>query len=137
MSEKFATVAVFQYSSEAQILKGRFEAEGIRTFLADNHTIDTDPLVSNAIGGVKLNVLEEDKSAALEILDSINRYSVDDEGRQIICPQCGSSKIDFFTSVTGIKSLTFFLFSFMMYALPIYVKYDYRCENCKKRFNLK
>lgn len=54
MKETFSRVAVFQYSAEAQIIKGRLEAEGIETFLADNHTIDTDPLVSNAIGGVKL-----------------------------------------------------------------------------------
>ncbi len=53
-NEIFSTVAVFQYSSEAQIIKGRLESDGIEVFLADNLTIDTDPLVSNAIGGVKL-----------------------------------------------------------------------------------
>ena len=54
MSETFKTIAKFQYSAEALIVKGRLEAEGIQVFLTDNHTIDTDPLVSNAIGGVKL-----------------------------------------------------------------------------------
>ncbi|NJW54799.1 DUF2007 domain-containing protein, partial [Salinimicrobium sp. CDJ15-91] len=59
MKEIFSTVAVFQYSAEAQIIKGRLESEGINSFLVDNHTIDTDPLVSNAIGGVKLKVQKE------------------------------------------------------------------------------
>lgn len=43
-NETFTTVAVFQYSSEAQIVKGRLESDGIEVFLADNLTIDTDPL---------------------------------------------------------------------------------------------
>ena len=46
MSETFKTIARFQYSSEAQIIKGRLEADGIQVFLSDNLTIDTDPLVS-------------------------------------------------------------------------------------------
>lgn len=72
MNQAFSTIAVFQYSSEAQVIKGRFEAEGIEVFLMDNHTIDTDPLVSNAIGGVKLNVRKENEAAALEVMESIN-----------------------------------------------------------------
>ncbi len=52
MENTFIKVASFQYSSEAMIIKGRLEAEGIEVFMKDNNTIDTDPLVSNAIGGV-------------------------------------------------------------------------------------
>ena len=37
----FVTIAKYQYSSEAQIAKGRLEADGIDVFLADNLTIDT------------------------------------------------------------------------------------------------
>ena len=71
MSNTFTTIARFQYSTEAQIVKGRLEADGIKVFLTDNLTIDTDPLVSNAIGGVKLKVLSEQYDEAKEILDSI------------------------------------------------------------------
>ncbi|WP_373517624.1 ATP-dependent dethiobiotin synthetase BioD, partial [Pricia sp.] len=49
-NEIFTTVARFQYSSEAQIVKGRLEADGISVFLSDNITIDTDrvkELISN------------------------------------------------------------------------------------------
>ena len=59
MKDSFTTIAVFQYSAEAQIIKGRLEAENINVFLADEYTVDTDPLVSNAIGGVKLQVYTE------------------------------------------------------------------------------
>lgn len=136
MKEKFSKIAVFQYSSEAQIIKARLEAEGIAVFLQDQFTIDTDPLVSNAIGGIKLKVWQEDEGRALEILNSISDYSLDDTGQEIECPNCGSEKVDLSTNVRGFKSMFFFLFSFLTIALPIYTKYNYRCETCNEKFNL-
>ena len=134
--EIFSTVATFQYSTEAQIVKGRLEAEGIRVFVSDNFTIDTDPLVSNAIGGVKLKVHSEDKAEALSILRSISRYSIDDTGKQIVCPSCKSKRIDYLTSITDFKSLVSFLVGFLFGVLPFYTVYEYRCENCKNKFNI-
>ena len=137
MKEVFSSVAVFQYSAEAQIVKGRLEAEGIETFLADNHTIDTDPLVSNAIGGVKLKVRKQDEQRALEVLKSIHKYSVDDKGQEINCPKCRSTKVELLTSIKSVKSFFFFCLSFLMTALPIYIKRDYHCTTCKHEFDLK
>ncbi|WP_339707427.1 DUF2007 domain-containing protein [uncultured Kriegella sp.] len=134
--EIFSTVASFQYSSEAQIVKGRLEAEGIPVFLSDNLTIDTDPLVSNAIGGVKLKVRSKDEGDAINILKSINRYSIDDLGNKIVCPNCHSKKVDYFTNVKDLKSLVSFLVGFMFGVLPFYTKYEYRCDNCKNKFNI-
>ena len=99
MSGKFKTIARFQYSTEAQIIKGRLEADGIQVFLSDNLTIDTDPLVSNAIGGVKLKVLSTDALKAQHILDTINKYSIDDEGNTINCPNCQGKHIELFSTI--------------------------------------
>ena len=141
MAETFTTVAKFQYSSEAQIIKGRLEAEGIQVFLSDNLTIDTDPLVSNAIGGVKLKVLSHQASEAKEILDSIRKYSVNDDGDAINCPNCNSEKIELFSTVNDIKSLIAVVFAFIttlfVSTLPLYTKHKYRCEDCNIEFDLK
>ncbi|WP_029037360.1 putative signal transducing protein [Salinimicrobium xinjiangense] len=136
MNENFSSVAVFQYSAEAQIIKGRLEAEGITVFIADNHTIDTDPLVSNAIGGVKLKVRKEDEAKAMEVLGSISKYSVDDDGVQIRCLECNSEKVELLTNVKGLKSFFFFSLSFLFTALPIYIKREYYCNVCKNKFKL-
>ena len=136
MKETFSKIAVFQYSSEAQIIKSRLEAEGIEVFLNDQFTIDTDPLVSNAIGGIKLKVWQEDEAKAREVLKSISEYSLDDDGQKMECPVCGSSKVELFSNVRGFKSMFFFLFSFITTALPIYTRYQYRCDTCKHKFNL-
>ncbi len=136
MKEKFTKIAVFQYSSEAQIIKSRLEAEGVEVFLFDQFTVDTDPLVSNAIGGIKLKVWAEDEKKAISILKSISDYSLDDQGQEIECPVCGSSKVELITTVRDIKSFFAFLVSFFTTSLPIHTKHEYRCETCKQKFNL-
>ncbi|PWI30524.1 hypothetical protein DI383_03480 [Flavobacteriaceae bacterium LYZ1037] len=137
MTETFKTIARIQYSSEAQIIKGRLEAEGIEVFLSDNLTIDTDPLVSNAIGGVKLKVLSHQSEDAKEILESIRKYSMDDEGNSISCPNCHNEKIELFSTIKDAKSLIWFIFGVLFSGLPFYTRHKYRCETCQTEFDLK
>lgn len=141
MKEVFSTIARFQYSAEAQIIKGRLEADGVKVFMVDNHTIDTDPLVSNAIGGVKLKVWAKDEVEAMEILNTIHPYSVDGEGSEIHCPKCSSSKVNLFTNVRDFKAVFFFwpflFFNLFFNAMPFYTKYGYLCETCKEKFSMK
>ncbi|MFB9056684.1 DUF2007 domain-containing protein [Mariniflexile ostreae] len=137
MSTTFKTIARFQYSSEAQIIKGRLEADGIQVFLSDNLTIDTDPLISNAIGGVKLKVLSSQVLEAQHILETIKKYSIDDEGSSIQCPNCKSEKIELFSTIKDVKSLFWFLFGVLFSSLPFYTKHKYRCEACKTEFDIK
>jgi len=135
MSETFKTIAKFQYSSEAQIIKSRLEFEGIKVFLSDNFTIDTDPLVSNAIGGVKLKVLTQDALKAQHILERISKYSLDDEGSPIRCSNCNSTKVQLYSTIKDFKSFFSFLIGFLSGTLPFYAKDKYRCENCNYEFN--
>lgn len=136
MSETFRTIAQFQYSAEAQIVKGRLEAEGIPVFLTDALTIDVDPLVSQAIGGVKLKVLAKDAMKAQYILDSIAKYALDDNGDPIRCPKCGSTEIALFSTITDFKSFLAFVVGFLSGTLPFYRKDKYRCSSCDMEFDL-
>lgn len=132
----FVNIARFQYSSEAQIVKGKLQSEGIEVFLADQVLIDTDPLVSQAIGGIKLNVYADDEERARAILSEIDNYSLDDEGNRVVCPNCESSRVKVYTHIKDVRSFFAFLFSFLTFALPIHYKYDYHCENCEEKFSL-
>ena len=136
MKETFKTIARFQYSTEAQIIKGRLEAEGIPVFLSDALTIDVDPLVSQAIGGVKLKVRAEDAMKAQYILDKIAKYALDDEGNPIRCPNCQSSEIALFSTIKDLKSFMAFVFGFLSGTLPFYRKDRYRCNRCDTEFDL-
>lgn len=128
--EQFKLVATYQYSSEAIIFKGKLESEGIKVFLRDNLTIDTDPLVSNAIGGVKMYVRTEDLEKAISILSSISSFSSDNNGKLLKCPNCNQEKLQLLSIVDDVKSFFSMLIALLLFVMPFYTKYKYRCANC-------
>lgn len=69
------TIATFDFLPQAEIVRGRLQAEGIACELADQHLVQTDWLYSIAVGGIKLQVEASDVERALMILD--NDYSAD------------------------------------------------------------
>ncbi len=120
MGQEFYTLGAFEYVADVQIIKGRLEAEGIQVFLRDENTLNSDPLISNAIGGVKLLVYASDKEEALEIYNEIRSYAVDQFGMPIICPNCKAA-----------KSETYFKRNTLFYKLfPFFEKKKYKCLKC-------
>ena len=130
----FQKIATFQYSSEAIIFKGKLESEGIEVFMRDNNTVDSNPLYSNAVRGVKLFVKKDDFEKATDIFLNISQYSLDDNEKLRKCPKCGAEQIDMVTSIKDLKSFLVFLFSVFLVAIPFYSKHKYKCDNCKFEF---
>jgi len=136
MEEKaFTLISRYMYSSEALIVKAKLESEGIDAFLQDVNTIDSNPLYSNLLGGIKLFVKTEDAEKAKEILNQISPYSFDDNHELIKCPRCGEKQIEMVTSIKDLKSFLAFLFSILIVFMPFYTKYKYKCQSCKFEFN--
>lgn len=131
---EFKKLGEYQYSYEANIYKTKLESNGIKVIIRDNFTVDANPLISNAIGGVKLYVRTEDYAIAKKILESISDYSVDEDGKSINCPKCGEDKIRFQTTIKDFKSVIALIFSFMFVIIPFYNKYKYKCLNCNFEF---
>jgi hypothetical protein len=71
--ERMVTVANCNLAAQAHAMRMRLEAAGIPVFLADELTIAMDWLLSNAIGGVKVQVAERHAPRAAEILDEFSR----------------------------------------------------------------
>jgi len=61
------TVATFDMMPDAHIAQGRLRAEGIECVIADEHLVQTDWLYSIAVGGIKLQVNEQDLERARQI----------------------------------------------------------------------
>ncbi len=71
MSEKgnkLVTVKTFVFSHEIGIAQSLLESEGIYCFVQDELTSQVHPFISTAIGGVKLQVMEDDVERAVRIL---------------------------------------------------------------------
>lgn len=120
MEDKFYQLGSFEYVADVQIIKGKLESEGIPVFLRDENTLNSDPLISNAIGGVKLQVYAKDKDRALTIYNEIRAYAINDSGEPIVCPNCKAQKSE---SYYERKSIFHKLF-------PFFEKRKYKCLAC-------
>lgn len=64
------TIATFSKPEEAHLLRMRLGSEGIEAFIQDENLVQMDWLLSNAVGGVRLQVADEDAEAALELIQA-------------------------------------------------------------------
>lgn len=103
---KLVTIKTFSYDHETILYEPKFKAEGIEYFLADQKTIAIDPLVSNAIGGIKLQVKIEDEERARKLVSEIDANNHQSNLGDVIivggqkfektldeCPKCESEEI--------------------------------------------
>jgi hypothetical protein len=82
MSTELVTIATFNTPAEASIVRNQLEAAGIRTFLADEATMNMAWHLGVAVGGVKLQVAERDAPRALVELESLGSTPIgEDEWR--------------------------------------------------------
>jgi hypothetical protein len=65
---KLAKIRDFVFVPDALVAKSILDSAGIKCFLSDETTIRMDWLWSNALGGVKLWVRQEDVETAMELL---------------------------------------------------------------------
>jgi ABC-type uncharacterized transport system ATPase component len=67
---KLITIRAYDSYVNAQLAVNKLLSEGVQSFLRDEHTVTLDPFLSNAIGGIKLQVMQKDRAFALMILDT-------------------------------------------------------------------
>ena len=129
------TIASFPYPGEAYIMSSKLEAAGIWSFVADARIVNLNWMLCGAIGGVKLQVRENDAKEALEILQpkSESEIILCDEDR---CPKCRSENIHYETFSLRpmyIVWLISYLFlgngSYGGFILP-FIKRKWRCGTC-------
>lgn len=101
----FTKVRAYDNYIPANIILSRLEQEGIKAYLQDEYTVTIDPIISNAIGGIKLMVFSEQLDRAMELIigfeEAYNKAGA--------CPKCGSTNVRFLvepeTSRNWLKSL--------------------------------
>ena len=64
------TLAAFSKPIDAQMLIARLEGSGIAAYARDEHMVTLDWLASNAVGGVKVDVADEDYDEARAVMDA-------------------------------------------------------------------
>ena len=92
------TVKTFTSPWDAYIVKGRLESEGISAFIANEHHIWVNWPLSNALGGVKIQVPPNQLEQAEQIIEihMEGGYSNISDEKEIVeenvCPNCGATE---------------------------------------------
>lgn len=73
---EFKTICTFQLPHNAHLAKSKLESEGIEAIFKDEFTVQTHNFLSNAIGGIKIQVRKDDVLKATKILNE-SGYNVD------------------------------------------------------------
>jgi hypothetical protein len=130
-SSALVTLQHFRDIPQALLAKGKLESAGIECLLADGNLVRMDWLLSNAIGGLRLQVQEKDLETARALLNEPIPAELweDDLGEafeQPRCPKCysldiGYEKIDRFW--------TYGLWLLLQFPLPIR-KDNWKCYTC-------
>jgi hypothetical protein len=93
------TIRKFRDLPEALLAKGSLESAGIEAVLTDDNVVRLDWFWSNLMGGIKLNVDQENAEAANSILDQPIPENFDVVGvgeyEQPRCPKCQSLDVNF------------------------------------------
>ncbi|MGA9979330.1 MAG: hypothetical protein WBQ08_11955 [Candidatus Sulfotelmatobacter sp.] len=96
---ELVTIRTFRDLPEALLAKGSLESAGIEALLADDNIIRLDWFWSNLMGGIKLQVDQQDAEAANGILDQPIPEGFDVAGvgeyQQPRCPKCQSLDVSF------------------------------------------
>jgi DNA-directed RNA polymerase subunit M/transcription elongation factor TFIIS len=119
------TIKTFDNYFSASILLTRLQSEGVDCWLKDEHTVTIDPLLTNAVGGIKLVVRDEDAKAVMQLLQQY-----EEELRQKLhCPMCGGRHFNYVTKQSAVNYLTA-IATFMFSRYAVALDYVYQCADC-------
>lgn len=122
----FVPVQVYQNYIDAHIIKGRLEEANINCWLKDEHTVTTNPIWTNAVGGIKLMVAEVQVTRALSLLEEFEAERKNSQA----CEKCGSHNIERVSTPRKASNWFSALASFFFGDYAIAVDKVYHCFDC-------
>lgn len=125
------TVATFTSVDEANLVRGRLESAGIPAFVQDEHMVQLDWMYSNAIGGVRVQTMDDQLELAREYLAADSPVTPDGEPG-MKCPSCGSTNTVHQDLPRRLSLLTVMILSF---PLP-FGRSAWKCAGCGHVFRV-
>ena len=127
---EFVPVDVFTDYIEANIVMGRLQNEEINCWLMNENTITTDPILTNALGGIRLMVPESQARRARELLMQFRH----EKKTRIKCPNCRSDNIELVTTPRKASNWFWTLIGGFLASFSLASDKVYHCFNCSKEF---
>ena len=126
------TIAACSQTLEASMIQMELDAAGIESELENEFTVGVDPLLSNAVGGIKISVLTEDVEKARQVMEKYyETKALEEEQKARTCPKCryrNGNPVRRPNWIGILSVLTLGAFS-LFYAWP-----KYSCPSCKHKW---
>lgn len=125
------TVQSYRDLSGALVGRSLLESASIPAWIADEHLVRMNWFLSNAVGGIRLQVDEHDEAAAREILEEEVPPTIDYGQAEVYvqptCPKCGSAEITLGDGTEHGRSLV----ALYLISIPVPPReMAWRCETC-------
>lgn len=127
---KFVVAEVYDNYISANIAQGLLESENINCWLRDENTVTVDPILMNAVGGIKLMVADVQLGRAIEILQSTKQNF----NQQNPCPNCSSTNIEYVSTPRRASNWLGTIFSAMFAGSATPIDKVYHCFDCGHEF---
>jgi len=128
---EFIPVKTFDSYITANIWLGKLQDAGINCYLKDEYTVTIDPLLTNAVGGIKLCVDAEQIEECRELVFAFEHQ--DKQSQR--CPFCNSLNVTYLNKPGPTNWFT----AIAMWAFGSYpvsaAKHVYHCFDCGHEFD--
>jgi ribosomal protein L37AE/L43A len=127
---EFVLLRSFDNYIEAHMVMGRLEEEGIHCWLKDEHIVTINPILSNAVGGIKLMVPKEQEQEAQTLLQQLNEQ----RKASFACPKCSSHNIEFINTPRKAINWASAIIAWFVSSYAIAVVQVWHCFDCNAEF---
>jgi predicted RNA-binding Zn-ribbon protein involved in translation (DUF1610 family) len=126
----FVLLQTYDNYVSAHITMGRLEEDGINCWLKDENTVTIDPILSNAIGGIKLMVEATQAERAATILKEIELRHKE----TITCPKCGSHNVELVSTPRKASNWIMAIFGYLFTNYALSAEKVNHCFDCGNEF---
>jgi hypothetical protein len=123
---KFNEIRSYDNYILANLQLSLLKDHGINCYLQDENTVTIDPLLSPAIGGIKLMVADAETDKAIGLLEEAEERYI----RELPCPKCGAATLEKVTHVEQPAGFWGRLRVRLFTGSPVRFTVHYRCKNC-------
>jgi len=127
---KFLLIRAYDNYVYANMQLSLLQEQGINCHLKDEHTVTIDPLLSPAIGGIKLMVADTQVERAEEILKETEEEWL----KTVPCPACGAKALHREVHIKEFPGFWGKLKSMLANGEEREVKKVYVCGSCGREF---
>lgn len=128
---QFVKLRSFDSYVKANLVLQQLQEAGFNAFLQDEHTVTIDPILSNAIGGIKLVIPQTESEEASAFLTQLEK----EYQEAVTCPVCGSHEVHYVPGKNEPTNWFAAIATFLFGSYAVAVKYVYRCFQCGHEFD--